>query len=105
MLINRHPNLLRCTAVFRCLVAVLGCGLLAETVHAKRPGGSHCYRRVCVKVMKVAEVNKLLGTTVRMNASHYGDPSVDPFNRGTFTSNGERFDANDPTRIASSNIS
>ena len=72
-----------------------------STVWAKAPGKSHCYRSVCVKVLTVGEVQGLLGKTVRMTASHYGDPSVDPFNRGTYTSNGERFDANDPTRTAS----
>ena len=70
----------------------------------KAPGKRHCYRSVCVKVLTVEQVQGLLGKTVRMTASHYGDPSVDPFNRGTFTSNGERFNANDPTRTASATL-
>lgn len=77
---------------------------VATGVHAKAPGKSHCYRSVCVKVLTVQEVRDLLGKTVRMTASHYGDPSVDPFNRGTYTSNGEKFNAGDPTRTASATL-
>lgn len=76
----------------------------ASIGRAKAPGKSHCYRSVCVKVLTVGQVRDLLGQTMRMTASHYGDPSVDPFNRGTFTSNGERFDASDPTRTASATL-
>ncbi len=78
--------------------------LVPASVDAKAPGKRHCYRSVCVDVLTVKEVQGLLGKTVRMTASHYGDPSVDPFNRGTFTSNGERFNANDPTRTASATL-
>ncbi|MEM9357202.1 MAG: polymer-forming cytoskeletal protein [Pseudomonadota bacterium] len=82
-------------------IAVLLASVPAE---AKAPGKRHCYRSVCVDVLTIKEVRGLLGKTVRMTASHYGDPSVDPFNRGTFTSNGERFNANDPTRTASATL-
>ncbi|MAI47740.1 MAG: hypothetical protein CMB79_18190 [Filomicrobium sp.] len=85
------------------LMVVIG-AWLAGPSFGKAPGKRHCYRGVCVKVLTVSQVQGLLGKTVRMTASHYGDPSVDPFNRGTFTSNGERFNANDPTRTASATL-
>lgn len=87
--------------VWLAMATALVCSSL---VQAKAPGKRHCYRSVCVNVLTIPEVRGLLGKTVRMTASHYGDPSVDPFNRGTYTSNGERFDANDPTRTASATL-
>ena len=52
----------------------------------------------------VLKVEGLVGKTVRVTSLHKGDPSVDPFNGGTFMSNGERFNANDPTRTASATL-
>ena len=76
----------------------------AETSLAKRPGQRHCYGGICVQVMTLPEVRRLLGKVIKQTASHYGDPSTDKYNTGTFTSNGERFNANDPTRTSSANF-
>ena len=84
---------------FTILIAARSCD-----VQAKKPGESHCYRNVCVTVLTVREVEGVLGKTMTLTSSFYDDPSVDRFNRGTFTSNGERFRANDPTRTASANF-
>jgi len=86
-----------------CIISLLSV-LISFKGQAKKPGERHCYRDICVDVLTISEVKKLLGKTVKLNTSHYDDPSVDPFNRGTFTSNGERFTANDPTRTASANF-
>ncbi|MEM7750352.1 MAG: polymer-forming cytoskeletal protein [Pseudomonadota bacterium] len=99
----------RCIDVLTYTVSIIGLVVATVLIHAasveaKAPGKRHCYRSVCVDVLTIKEVHGLLGKTVRMTASHYGDPSVDPFNRGTFTSNGERFNANDPTRTASATL-
>ncbi|MEO1609071.1 MAG: septal ring lytic transglycosylase RlpA family protein [Pseudomonadota bacterium] len=86
------------------LILVIVLNMLCHQAQAKKPGIRHCYRGICVQVLTVREVEEVLGKTVTLNASHYDDPSVDPFNRGTFTSNGERFVADDPTRTASANF-
>ncbi len=70
-------------------------------IEAKAPGVSHCYRGVCHRVRTVEETRRLIGQTVLIETSHYDRPGTDRFNTGTFTSNGERFDARDPARVAS----
>ncbi len=87
--------------------ATLLVGLTLPTlppIEAKAPGVSHCYRGVCHRVRSVEETRRLIGQTVLVETSHYDHPSVDRFNTGTFTSNGERFDARDPARVASANL-
>jgi hypothetical protein len=101
---NDNLGLMPCTARYGFMMAaVLACLVpgLWTTAAAKQPGARHCYGKVCVQVLSIAETENLVGRTVELTASHYDDPSVDPFNRGTFTSNGERFVADDPTRTAS----
>jgi len=84
------------------LAMVLVAGVLtAGTALAKAPGERHCYGQVCVRVFTVAETMAQLGETRILHTSHYDDPSVDPFNRNVFTSNGERFSGDDPSRTAS----
>jgi cytoskeletal protein CcmA (bactofilin family) len=71
---------------------------------AKAPGVSHCYRTVCHRVRTVEQTRRLIGRTIVVETSFYDMPGVDRFNTGTYTSNGERFDANDPARVASADL-
>ncbi len=98
------PKMPRITvwALLAAVASLLAAALAMPTITAaKEPGGRHCYGQVCVRVLNVTQIEDLLGRTFELTASHYDDPTVDPFNRGTFTSNGERFVADDPTRTAS----
>jgi rare lipoprotein A len=76
--------------------------IVAVPVSAKIPGGLHCYRLVCHRVMTLTETHRLVGSTRTMIASYYDDPRFDRYNTGQLTSSGERFDASDPGRAASS---
>lgn len=71
---------------------------------AKDPGRVHCYRDVCHRVRSLEETRRLIGRTLQLEASYYDDASVDRFNRGTVTSNGETFDAGSPGRVSSSDL-
>lgn len=71
---------------------------------AKAPGVSHCYRGVCHRVRTVAETRRLIGRPMIVVTSHYDAPGIDRFNAGRLTSNGEKFDANDPDRAASADL-
>lgn len=71
---------------------------------AKSPGETHCYKRVCHRVKTLAETRWWVGKTIKLVATHYDHPSVDRFNIGKYTSSGEEFDSNDPTRTSSSNF-
>ena len=68
---------------------------------AKAPGVSHCYKSVCHRVRTVEQTRALIGRTLTVETSYYDIPGVDRFNTGTYTSNGELFDANDGARVAS----
>ena len=76
--------------------------IVAIPVSAKIPGGLHCYRLVCHRVMTLTETHRLVGSTRTTIASYYDDPRFDRYNTGQLTSSGERFDASDPGRAASS---
>ena len=71
---------------------------------AKAPGVSHCYKGVCHRVRTVGQTRAIVGRTQTIETSYYDIPGVDRFNTGTYTSNGERFNANDPARVASANF-
>ena len=71
-------------------------------VSAKSPGGLHCYRLVCRRVLTLTETHRLVGSSRSTIASYYDDPRFDRYNTGQLTSSGERFDASDPGRAASS---
>ena len=71
---------------------------------AKAPGVSHCYKGVCHRVRTVGQTRAIVGRTQTIETSYYDIPGVDRFNTGTFTSNGERFDANDGARVASADL-
>jgi cytoskeletal protein CcmA (bactofilin family) len=71
-------------------------------VSAKTPGGLHCYRLVCHRVMTLTETYRLVGSTRTMITSYYDDPRFDRYNTGQLTSSGERFDAGNSGRAASS---
>jgi len=64
----------------------------------------HCYGDVCHRVRTIEETRRLIGKTLRLHASHYDDATVDRFNRGVITSNGEAFNANSPARVSSSDL-
>ncbi|MGI9403011.1 MAG: RlpA-like double-psi beta-barrel domain-containing protein, partial [Hyphomicrobium sp.] len=81
---------------------LLLCAMSALPLRAKIPGKMHCHRDVCHRVMTIAETERLIGSTRTVFTTYYDDPSVDRFNRGEFTSSGEKFDANNPARAASS---
>ena len=86
------------------LAAIPLLGVFPLDLEAKKPGARHCYRQVCVRVRSVKETEKLVGTTLTITTSHYGDPRTDRFNTGRYTSNGERFSANDGSRTASADF-
>ena len=76
--------------------------IVAVPVCAKTPGGLHCYRLVCHRVMTLTETHRLVGSSRTMVTSFYDDPGFDRYNNGQLTSSGEKFDASDPGRAASS---
>lgn len=86
------------------LAAIPLLGVFPLDLEAKKPGARHCYRQVCVRVRSVKETEKLVGKTLTITTSHYGDPRTDRFNTGRYTSNGERFSANDGSRTASADF-
>ena len=62
----------------------------------------HCYDLTCHRVLTIAETERLVGSTRILVATYYDDPRVDHSNTGELTSSGEKFDADDSTRAASS---
>ena len=82
--------------------ALVVCTISASPVLAKFPGKVHCYRGICHRVMTIDETERLIGNTRTVITTFYDDPRVDRFNRGQYTSSGEKFDANNPSRAASS---
>jgi cytoskeletal protein CcmA (bactofilin family) len=88
----------------RDLVAVLVLLGASVTAFSKEPGGEHCARNICHRVRTVAETQALVGEVRVVEASYYDDMRVDPMNAGEFTSDGERFDASSPSRVASSDL-
>jgi len=77
---------------------------LVQDVRAKTPGQKHCYKNVCHRVKTISETKALVGKSISLTASHYDSPLKDRYNRGSFTSSGTRFDADDPTSAASANF-
>ncbi len=82
------------------LAVVWGAGM--HPALSKTPGEVHCYHLVCHRVLTVEETAQLVGSTRILMASYYDDPSLDGFNTGQLTSSGEKFDANNTGRVASS---
>ncbi len=73
-------------------------------LQAKAPGVSHCYKGVCHRVRTIEQTRRLIGHSFTVETSYYDFPGLDRFNVGTYTSNGERFDAFDPARVASADL-
>ncbi len=73
-----------------------------ERALSKTPGEVHCYHLVCHRVLSITETTRLIGSTRILVASYYDDPHLDGFNTGQLTSSGEKFDANNTGRVASS---
>ena len=91
-------------AVWALLIVALLVAAVSPDVYAKTPGGTHCYKKICHRVKTLSETSWWIGKTIRLTATHYDDPSVDHYNTGKYTSSGEIFDADDPTRTSSSNF-
>lgn len=91
---------LRALAVAPALL--LGAG--PAPLQAKAPGTTHCYKGVCHRVLTVEQTRRMIGRTFTVETSYYDMPGIDRFNTGTYTSNGERFDARDPARVASADL-
>ena len=81
---------------------LLASPMVAVPAFAKTPGGLHCYRLVCHRVMTLTETHQLVGSTRTMVTSYYDDPRFDRYNTRQLTSSGEKFDASNPGRAASS---
>lgn len=86
------------------LAGAAGCAAPSYEAAAKEPGRVHCYRDVCHRVRSIEETRRLIGRTLHLDASYYDDASVDRFNRGSVTSDGETFDAGSPGRVSSSDL-
>lgn len=97
---NGGVALVRTAGITLCL-ALPAC---SHDVEAKAPGVSHCYRNVCHKVRTIEQTRRLIGQPFTVETSYYDIPGVDRFNTGVFTSNGERFDADDSGRVASADL-
>lgn len=82
----------------------LGAALDVEPASAKAPGTRHCYGNVCHHVLTVEATARLIGKVQLVQTSFYDHPSVDRFNTGHYTSNGEVFDAASPGRVSSSDL-
>lgn len=74
----------------------------ALPVLSKTPGEVHCYNLTCHRVLTIAETERLVSSTRVLVASYYDDPRVDRSNTGALTSSGEKFDADNSSRAASS---
>lgn len=68
---------------------------------AKVPGQTYCYKRVCHRVLTLAETEARVGRTSVAVASHYDDPRRDRFNPSNLTSSGELFRPDDADNAAS----
>lgn len=91
---------------FACAAAAIpfGWAFQPSPVDAKAPSVSYCYRSVCHRVKTVEQTRRLIGRLLVVETSYYDLPGVDRFNTGIYTSNGERFDANDQARVASADL-
>ncbi len=86
------------------LVALLAPALVAGPLDAKTPGETHCYGEICHRVYTLDETAALVGEPTAVVATYYDHPDVDRFNTGKYTSSGEEFDADNPTRASSANL-
>lgn len=88
------------------VIAATGFALSAITVgsapaSAKTPGSTYCFYGKCHRVKTIAETQRLVGKTVRLNSSHYDDCRKDRYNPCGLTSSGEPFFANRADNAAS----
>lgn len=108
VIINQRRRRVVPAAIFKWLATATITWLAVAGMSApavpKSPGGWHCYRDVCHRVKTVDETQKTVGQTSLIETSYYDDPSVDRFNRGTFTSSGEVFSGDHPARASSANL-
>ena len=81
---------------------LLGLAIPALPALSKTPGEVHCYHLSCHRVLTIAETEGLVGGSRILVASFYDDPHVDPSNAGGLTSSGEKFDADNSSRVGSS---
>jgi rare lipoprotein A (peptidoglycan hydrolase)/cytoskeletal protein CcmA (bactofilin family) len=74
----------------------------APAAWCKTPGEVHCYNLTCHRVLTIEETRSRVGSTRILVASYYDDPRIDRSNTGALTSSGEKFDAGNSGRVASS---
>lgn len=95
----------RCRTIARrsifLVVATMLAGLVLETADAKTPGSTYCFLGTCHRVKTIGEMQKMVGQTVTLHASHYDDPKRDRFNPSNITSSGEFFRWDRPDNAAS----
>jgi len=93
-------------ALFGLCGPVLALALSASSspAGAKSPGETHCYNKICHRVRTIPETRLRIGKATKVTATHYDHPSLDRYNTGKYTSSGEVFNADDPTRASSSNL-
>lgn len=77
--------------VIKACVGIVLFSLSPDEAHAKVPGQTYCYKRVCHRVLTLAETEARIGRTSVAVASHYDDPRRDRFNPSNVTSSGELF--------------
>ncbi len=93
----------RLRAFLRSVLSILWVAAVpAPSVWSKTPGEVHCYNLTCHRVLTIEETGSRVGSTRILVASYYDDPRLDRSNTGELTSSGEKFDAGNSGRVASS---
>jgi len=94
-------NFGRKTAFF-ALASTLALLALPSLAEAKRPGGRHCVKGICHRVMTLTETEAQIGKMRHLKASHYDNCRRDRFNPCGLTSSGEVFRSHLADNTASS---
>lgn len=97
--VRRPPttSFLRTAAMAICLSIITAAAFIASPIvteseaHAKTPGKTYCYNRICHRVLTLAETRRIIGRRTSVVASYYSHCRVDRFNPCGLTSSGARF--------------
>ncbi|MFT5510276.1 MAG: rare lipoprotein A (peptidoglycan hydrolase) [Hyphomicrobiaceae bacterium] len=97
--VRRPPttSFLRTAAMTICLSIITAAAIIASPIvtesgaHAKTPGKTYCYNRICHRVLTLAETRRIVGRRTSVVASYYSHCRVDRFNPCGLTSSGARF--------------
>ncbi len=103
---KRHARpLARWTGPASLTTAIVGSLLLSasfsDAAEAKTPGSTYCFYGTCHRVKSLSEMERLVGTSVTLSASHYDSCARDRYNPCGLTSSGERFSPDRPDNVAS----